>query len=85
MQIVRNAFPETKQFYDPWWRHDKETLSALLALCEGNPMSPIDSPRKGPIKLGFGISFAVRLNKLLKKTSQIVGDSGRQDAHVTSL
>ena len=23
--------------YDPWWRHQKETFSALLALCEGNP------------------------------------------------
>ena len=21
----------------PWWRHDIETLSALLAICEGNP------------------------------------------------
>ena len=23
--------------HNPWWRHDMETLSALLALCEGNP------------------------------------------------
>ena len=21
----------------PWWRHNLETLSALLALCDGNP------------------------------------------------
>ena len=23
-----------------WWRHGMETLSVLLALCEGNPMAP---------------------------------------------
>ena len=29
----------------PWWRHQMETYSALLALCEGN--SPVNSPHKG--------------------------------------
>ena len=29
----------------PWWRHQIETLSALLALCEGN--SPVNYPHKG--------------------------------------
>ena len=28
-----------------WWRHQMETFSALLALCEGK--SPVNSPRKG--------------------------------------
>ena len=28
-----------------WWRHEMETFSALLALCEGNPL--VDSPHKG--------------------------------------
>ena len=31
-----------------WWRHQMETFSALLALCEGNHRSPVDSPHKGP-------------------------------------
>ena len=29
------------------WRHQMETFSALLALCEGNHRSPVDSPHKG--------------------------------------
>ena len=40
-----------------WWRHQMETFSALLALCEGNP------PVTGDI------SFDLRLNKRLSKQS----------------
>ena len=29
-----------------WWRHQMETFSALLALCEWNPPLPVDSPHK---------------------------------------
>ena len=31
----------------PWWRHQMETFSALLALCAGNSSSPVNSPHKG--------------------------------------
>ena len=30
----------------PWWRHPMRTFSALLALCEGNHRSPVDSLTK---------------------------------------
>ena len=30
-----------------WWRHQMKTVSALLALCERNHRSPVDSPTKG--------------------------------------
>ena len=30
-----------------WWRHQMETFSALLALCTGNSLSPVNSPHKG--------------------------------------
>ena len=30
-----------------WWRHQKEEFPALLALCEGNHRSSVDSPYKG--------------------------------------
>ena len=33
----------------PWWPHEMGTFSALLALCEGNHRSPVDSPCKGPV------------------------------------
>ena len=32
-----------------WWRQGMETLSKLLALCEGNPPVLVDSPHKGPV------------------------------------
>ena len=43
------------------WRHDVETLSALLALCEGNP--PVNSPHKGPIMRDSDVSFFITLKK----------------------
>ena len=30
-----------------WWRHQMETISALLALCTGNSPVPVNSPHKG--------------------------------------
>ena len=30
-----------------WWRHQMETLSALLAICAGNSPPPVNSPHKG--------------------------------------
>ena len=37
-------------FHYPRWRHEKDTLSALLALCEGIRGSPVDCPHKRPVK-----------------------------------
>ena len=31
----------------PWWRHQMETFSALLAICAGNLPVPVNSPHKG--------------------------------------
>ena len=44
----------------PWWRHEMETLSALLALCNGNPF-PLQTTRNA----GFDVFFDVNLNKRL--------------------
>ena len=38
-----------------WRRQDMETLSALLALCEGNHQPLVDSPHKVPAMWTFGI------------------------------
>ena len=32
---------------EPWWRHQMETFSALLAICVGNSPVPVKSPNKG--------------------------------------
>ena len=46
--------------------HQMETLSALLALCEGNP--PVISQR--PVTRSFVVFFDLRLNKRLSKQSR---------------
>ena len=46
--------------YTPWWRHQLETFSALLALGEGNP----------PVTLSVNVFFNLSLNKRLKKQSR---------------
>ena len=45
---------------NPWWRHQMETFSALLALVWGIHRSPIDSPHKGQWRraLLFSLIFA---------------------------
>ena len=42
--------------------HDMEALSALLALCVGNP--PVDSHHKGPLIHSFDGFFVISLDKL---------------------
>ena len=39
-----------------------ETLSALLVLCEGNPLVTGGFPQKGPEMGNFDIIFAVKLS-----------------------
>ena len=45
---------------NPWWRHQMETFSALLALVLGIHRSPINSPHKGQWRgaLLFSLIFA---------------------------
>ena len=51
----------------PWWHHVMETLSKLLALCEGIHQSLVDSPHKGPII--WSLKFSLLLAKTLHKQS----------------
>ena len=43
----------------PWWRHQMETFSALLAICAGN----------SPVTRSFDVFLNLRLNKRLSKQS----------------
>ena len=38
---------ENVSLFSTWWRHQMETFSALLAICEGNSPVPVNSPHKG--------------------------------------
>ena len=51
----------TQSWILPWWRHQMETFSALLALCAGNSPVPVTSPHKAITDL--------RLHKRLSKQS----------------
>ena len=51
----------------PWWRHQIETFSALLALCAGNSPVPGEFPAQRPVTRSFDIFFDLRLNKRLSK------------------
>ena len=45
-----SVFPKTFKLPitdNPWWRHQMETFSALLAFCAGNSPVPVNSPHKG--------------------------------------
>ena len=47
------------------------TFSALLSLCEGNPLVTGGFPSQWPVTWNFDIFFNVRLNKRLSKQSRL--------------
>ena len=53
----------------PWWRHQMETFSALLAICAGNSPVADEFPSQRPVTRSFGVFFDLRLNKRLSKQS----------------
>ena len=53
----------------PWWRHQMETFSALLALCAGNSPVTGEFPAQRPVMRSFDVFFDLRLSKRLSKQS----------------
>ena len=51
----------------PWWRHQMEAFSALLAICAGNSPVSGDFPAQRPVTLSFGVFFDLWPNKRLSK------------------
>ena len=54
----------------PWWRHQMETFSALLALCEENSPVTGEVPSQKPVSRSFDVFYDLRLNKRLNKHSR---------------
>ena len=54
----------------PWWRHQMETFSALLALCAGNSPVTGEFPTQRPVTRSFDVFFDLRVNKRLNKQSR---------------
>ena len=53
----------------PWWRHQMETFSALLALCVGNSPVTGEFPSQRPVTRSCDVLFDLRLNKRLNERS----------------
>ena len=51
----------------PWWHHQMETFSMLLALCEGNLLVTGGFPSHRPVMWSFNVFFDLHLNKRLSK------------------
>ena len=51
----------------PWWHHQMGTFSALLVLCEGNPLVTVGFPSRKTVTPNFDASVDLRLNKRLSK------------------
>ena len=51
----------------PWWRHQIETFSALLAFCAWNSPVPGEFHAQRPVTQSFDVIFDLRLNKRLSK------------------
>ena len=60
---------QTLQNFQSWWRHQMETISALLAICAGNSPVPGEFPAQRPVTRSFDVFFALCLNKQLSKQS----------------
>ena len=61
------AFSPHNQINQAWWRHQMETLSALLALCAGNSLVTCEFPSQRPVTRSFDVFSDLRLNKCLSK------------------
>ena len=60
-----------------WWRHQIETFSALLALCDGNSPVTAEFPLQRPVTRSFGVFFDLHMNILLSKKIEtpVIGDA----------
>ena len=50
-----------------WWRHQRETFSALLAICAGNSTVPGEFPAQRPVTRSFDVFFDWHPNKRSSK------------------
>ena len=69
MYCVGDSYADGTSTVLTWWRHQMETLSALLALCAGNSPFPYEFLAQRPVTRSFYVYFDLRLNKRLCKQS----------------
>ena len=68
----------------PWWRHQMETFSALLAICAGNSAASGEFPVQRPVTRSFDVFFALRwINGWVNNRE--AGDLRRYRAHYDGI
>ena len=55
----------------PWWHHQMETFSMLLALCGGNSLITGEFPSKRPVTRSFEVFFDLHLKKMVEYTIEM--------------
>ena len=61
LPAYRYFFPELPKHWLPaWWRHQMETFSAILVLCEGNPPVTGGFPAQRPVTRSFDVFYDLR-------------------------
>ena len=66
--IGSNATCFARRYHlNPWWRHQIETFSTLLAFCAENSPVTGESPSQRPVTRSFDVFFHLCLNKRLSK------------------
>ena len=69
MRPAQPTWPQWQWSSTPWWRHQMETFSALLAICVGNSPVTGEFRAQRPVTQSFDVFFDLRLNKRLSKQS----------------
>ena len=54
---VVGTVSRTTAILTPWWRHQMETFSALLAICAGNSPVTGELPTQRPVTRSFDVYF----------------------------
>ena len=67
--LTTNTFPGWQVWKLPWWLHQMETCSVLLAHCAGNSQVTDEFPSQSPVMQSFDVFFDLCLNKRLGKQS----------------
>ena len=55
--FVRATYRQVWYISRTWWRHQMETFSTLMTLCEGNPPVTGRFPSQGPVTRSFEVFF----------------------------
>ena len=73
--------PPWRGMQGTWWRHQIETLSALLTLRAWNAPVTGEVPSQRPVTRSFDVFFDLCLNKRFSKPDDFAGDLRRHRTH----